>query len=193
MGQRLVVEIQKDGRTIAGIYYHWSAYTMSALYTVKDIVNCLTDKENRIKDLRLRLIRFVENEGGCIDGGIDSDEYKSISEMYPNEKFVEHGSRNHGLIALTEDGINAIRDWSEGTIYINLDTKEITNWVIFNYQNIDDYNDFMQENKTLEDIEELNINIIDIRFEDLKYVIDKLDNFGGYLFRNGNEIYQLIE
>ena len=31
MGQRLNIEIKKDSKVLANSYYHWSAYTSSAL------------------------------------------------------------------------------------------------------------------------------------------------------------------
>ena len=31
MGQRLNIEIKKDSKVLANAYYHWSAYTSSAL------------------------------------------------------------------------------------------------------------------------------------------------------------------
>ena len=41
MGQRLVVTIEKGDRNLCKIYYHWSAYTYSALLETKKIINCI--------------------------------------------------------------------------------------------------------------------------------------------------------
>ena len=38
MGQRLVITIHAFDEDIATIYYHWSAYTTSALQEAKDII-----------------------------------------------------------------------------------------------------------------------------------------------------------
>ena len=81
MGQRLVVTVNDNGKDICKMYFHWSAYSMSALYVTRDILNAILE-ENNIMDLRLRLIRFCEAYSGGIDGGKDSDEWKYIQKEY---------------------------------------------------------------------------------------------------------------
>lgn len=39
MGQRLNIEIKSKGKVVANCYYHWSAYTMSALQLTKEIIS----------------------------------------------------------------------------------------------------------------------------------------------------------
>lgn len=39
MGQRLVITVHAFDEDIATIYYHWSAYTTSALQEAKDIID----------------------------------------------------------------------------------------------------------------------------------------------------------
>jgi hypothetical protein len=39
MGQRLVITVHAFDEDIAKIYYHWSAYTTSALQEAKDIID----------------------------------------------------------------------------------------------------------------------------------------------------------
>ncbi len=43
MGQRLVVTVNQYGKDIAKIYYHWSAYSLSALQEAREIINVLYD------------------------------------------------------------------------------------------------------------------------------------------------------
>lgn len=43
MGQRLVVTVIKDSEEIAKLYYHWSAYTVSALCETARIIDCLLE------------------------------------------------------------------------------------------------------------------------------------------------------
>lgn len=146
MGQRLVVTVNQYGEDIAKIYYHWSAYSVSALREAREIINVLYDDENEEKDLRLRLIRFCENNGGGIDGGETSDEWKRITKMYPNVEFKKDNiSRNCGLIALSEEGMNDIQGWSEGDVIINLDEDRVFNYVNFWYNDIDSYNEDCSE------------------------------------------------
>ena len=54
MGQRLNIEIMKNGETIANCYYHWSAYTTSALATAIMVISNYEELLNKeeIKDLQ---------------------------------------------------------------------------------------------------------------------------------------------
>ena len=53
MGQRLVVTIKAFDETIANIYYHWSAYTLSGLLEIKDLLESVDfDAVTSKKDLR---------------------------------------------------------------------------------------------------------------------------------------------
>lgn len=119
MGQRLVVTIQNNEENLCNIYYHWSAYSISALIATKDIINALFDDDNENEDVRLRMIRFVERNGGGIANGKDGDEWKYIQNAYPNETFKsEVIDRNCGLIAISEDGMNDLQNWSEGKVLV---------------------------------------------------------------------------
>ena len=191
MGQRLVITIRKNNEIIAGIYYHWSAYSLSALEETRNVLDCLLDEENPIKDLRLRLIRFIETNGGVIDGGITSDEFKRVREIYPHENFKTNGLRNLGLIALTKEGIADLESWSEGDILIDLDAQIIFNSVFYT-ATLDEYNYDMNEEKKIEDFPEKNIELEKIFFEKLDDVIVELENLNGYEFRKGETIYSLI-
>ena len=199
MGQRLVVTINQHGEDIAKIYYHWSAYSLSALHEVRDIINVLYDDENEEKDLRLRLIRFCEKNGGGIKGGTTSDEWTKIAEMYPNEVFKKEGiSRNYGLIALSEEGMKDLQDWSEGDIYINLDEDKVVNYVNYGYEDIDSYNaeraewddDFKA--LTLNDVPRITYDLCNFSVSDIDEIITEIESFDGYICRNDDCIYGLI-
>ena len=199
MGQRLVITVNQYGEDIAKIYYHWSAYSISALQETRDVINVLYDEENEVKDLRLRLIRYCEMNGGGIDGGENSKEWERITKMYPSETFKKNNiSRNCGLIALSEEGMDSIQTWSEGDIYINLDENEVVNFVNYSYESIDDYNtecaewddDF--EAVTLNDIPYINCNLSCFSIDDIEYMIDELESFDGYVCRDNDTIYGLI-
>ena len=38
MGQLLVITIENNGEDLCKIYYHWSAYSVSALMEARDII-----------------------------------------------------------------------------------------------------------------------------------------------------------
>lgn len=196
MGQRLVITVQKNEKELAKIYYHWSAYTTSALYEARDLINHLKDDYKSERDLQLDLIRFVEGRGGCIDGGKGSKEFNKIQEIFPDEEFSFNGSRNEGLIAITEDGMDEMQRWSEGDLIIDLDDNLITNEVLYYYRDIEQFNEYHEKDYTLDKIPELKNDIEYIPFDNLNNVIEEL-NEDNWVYRrgtlkSGDEIYVLI-
>ena len=140
MGQRLVISVENNEKKLCNLYYHWSAYTLSALDETKKLIDCIYNhKDESEKELLLRLIRFCEENGGCIDGGSNSEEGKYIQRLYPNETFKETGSRSEGLIALSEKGMSEMQSWSEGDVYINIDTDQVDFCVYNGYETLDEY------------------------------------------------------
>lgn len=63
MGQRLTVDICRNNKSIAAIYYHWSAYQVESVRVTKKIYEHVIQKANNMTDqeLQLALIRFAEN------------------------------------------------------------------------------------------------------------------------------------
>lgn len=199
MGQRLVVTIQNNEENLCNIYYHWSAYFVSALMETRDIINVLCDDDNEIEDVRLRMIRYVEANGGGVANGKGSDEWKYIQKMYPDEVFKEEGiSRNCGLIAISEEGMNNSQYWSEGDVYIDISTDRVTNFVNWHCNDIDALNKNRHEwdddwkDITLEDIPEIECDLSEFDFTDIDYLIEALDNASDDVVRYGNDIYELI-
>lgn len=139
MGQRLVVTIETNEKNLCNIYYHWGAYTYDALLQTKEIIDCIYNhKDETEEELLLRLIRFCERNGGGIRG--TEDEFKYIQSLYPNETFVtENYSRNDGLIALSKKGMADLQSWSEGDVYINLDTEQVDFCVYSGYEGLEEY------------------------------------------------------
>lgn len=197
MGQRLVVTVRSKDEDICKIYYHWSAYSVSALMETKKILNVILDEESKISDLRLRLIHFCEQNGGGIDGGKDSDEWNYITREYPDEVFKSEGiSRNDGLIAISQKGMDDTQYWSEGDIIIDLDECRVINEVSLWFISIEEYNQELEERdeaaEKLEDIPELQCDLTNFAFEDIDYLIDALNKAPNYAVRYGNDIYELI-
>lgn len=201
MGQRLVITVEKNDEILAKIYYHWSAYTISALYETKRLLegieNC-SSMTNR--ELQLQLIRFCEECGGGIEGGTKSEEFNWISRTFPDKEFKrENIDRNEGLIAISSKGMRDIQMWSEGDIIINLDTCKISNWVHYLFSNIEEYNSYRKEayeddeGLKEEDITEIEYNLDEISIYDLDDVIDELENLRSRLCRSHGHIYELID
>ena len=198
MGQRLVVTINKNDKDLCKIYFHWSAYSHSALRETRDIINCIYNGEDETEDaLLLRLIRYCEENGGGIRA--DDYEFNYIQARYPNETFKkEDYSRNYGLIALSEKGMQDLQDWSEGDVTINLDTEKVENGVFGWYEYLEHYNDERAEwddefkPLTLDDIPDIGYDLGHFDIADIDYVIEEMNKVA-FICRYGNEIYDLYE
>lgn len=200
MGQRLVCTIETNEKKLCNIYFHWSAYTYSALLETKKIINCIYNhKDETEKKLLLRLIRFCEENGGGIRG--TKDEFEYIQNLYPNEIFkTDNYSRNEGLIALSEKGIADLQSWSEGDVYINIDTDKVEFCVYAGFENLDEY---IRERESWDDefdktelnnIPTFDFNLGYFNVSDIDAIIASLDSIGGneYVIKCDSEICELI-
>lgn len=201
MGQRLVITLERNERPIAAIYYHWGAYTSSALHYTREIINCIYDEEYENEtdtEKLLRLIKFVESNGG----GITGDEYERnyIQSLYPDETFKsENYSRNDGLISLSEQGISKLQGWSEGDVFIDLGNDEIDFCVFCGYNSIEEY---AEERKSWDDdfdeseigeIPKLNCELGYFKVEDIDGIINAIDETQAYVVNCNGTICGLIE
>ena len=201
MGQRLVITVRNNGEELAKIYYHWSAYTVNALWRASELAKCIYNhKDETEKELKLRLIRFCEENGGGIDG--NPHEFQYIQNMYPNEIFKREGySRSDGLIALSESGMIALQDWSEGDIYFDIDEESIWNGVYCSWNSLEDYNNEVRSwgeeyedwVLTLADVPDIGYDLDAIDVKDIDKVIKAIEEAKEHIVRHGNEIYELTE
>ena len=201
MGQRLVVSVQNKGKELATIYYHWSAYTVSALHEVSKLAKCIFNhKDETEEELKLRLIRFCEENGGGING--NPAEFKYIQDLYPNESFkIDDYSRNEGLIDLSKSGREQAHSWSEGDVEIYIDEKRINNGVLGYFSSYEEYcdeveswgEDYEDDLLAFEDIPDIGYDLGDIEIEDIDKVIRALEETKEHFVRHGNEIYELVE
>ena len=200
MGQRLVVTIKYQEKDLAKIYYHWSAYTTSALYETKSLINCIYNHEDETaKELQLRLIRYCEENGGGIDG--NASEFEYIENMFPGEAFVhENYSRSNGLIALSEKCMNEMQCWSEGDVEIDLDNEVVTFGVFGWYEDLEQYNKERQEWEeedfvalSYEDIVDIGYDLGQFDIAHIDEIAEIVGNLRDHICRYGNEIYEMTE
>lgn len=201
MGQRLVVTIKKGERKLCNIYYHWSAYTYSALYETKKIIDCIYNHtEETEEELLLRLIHFCENNGGGISNGCDGDEWKYIQKLYPNETFkTDNISRSNGLISLSEKEMEISQDWSEGDVFINLDTDQVDFCVYCSHEYLEEYiedrkewdEDFDEEEMKYIPTFDFNLGQFDVN--DIDAIIASLDTTDAHVIKCDGEICEMIE
>lgn len=182
MGQRLVVNIEANDVTVASIYYHWSAYTMSALYTIRDIVSSLYDSGydplycNK-EELMLRILNMCEASGGCLSqieyDGDPNIEASNFKKMFPNREYKTSGSRDDGIVAFTDIGIGYQNGWAEGTATIDLSNNIIKLDVYSEFDSVEDMieQEWFEEDDVPTNIPKIDIYIGEFSVDDLDEVI----------------------
>ena len=193
MGQRLNIEIVKNGKVLANSYYHWSGFSNSAVNIVIQIIQKYeyikkykVEKYIKNQDLLLA-IRLLEETGAGLN---NTDIARNIlKDETMNLKLKECQGRNEGIIGITQEDIEKTRYWEEGRVSIDIENKKIDFEVINEYTEEELKDDYDEE-----EIKELNIKKIDrnfknISFEDifaLKAFIDKANYKKEYHFYNKN-------
>lgn len=210
MGQRLVISVFENSvsypdKPIAKVYYHWSAYTASAFTEAKELLDTyyLDEDISKISDIRVRLLRSVEKHGGGITGGLEGDEIKRIKKA---EQLCvpislancecKNISRNNGLIAFTEAGMEDLQRSSEGDLDLilgnDIDDNIVINYIYSHYNNFDEVKEF---NDDLEETEVHEIPFdLDKEFSSLELegVINFLNNSNGYIFKRRGDYFEII-
>lgn len=168
MGQRLNIEIEKNNKTLANAYYHWGAYSDSACELTQLIVNYINNNPQDCDDV-LYAIRILEHTGAGLTDNSPS-ELETAQEMFPNEKFEECKGRNYGLLAISDEGIKATRDWEEERVTINLDNKTINFDVYWEYDPTEeDYYDIKPQ------FEKLGLDLDNLKFTELDELAEQVN------------------
>lgn len=100
MGQKLTIQIFKntlETDSLATIYYHWSAYSESALEELRDFYDAYKRYYNKVLNLYPELNNHVN------------------SDMTAN--------RSNGLVAFTKDHQRELLSYSEGDIRLYLEDQ----------------------------------------------------------------------
>lgn len=208
MGQRLDIEIIKNGKVVGNCYYHWSAYTLSSLIETSKVIENYDELIKQNLPDKVLITKMFENctsydfFTGVLNGaGLSEDSYEYMCNKYPEYEFRKAMDRNAGLIGITEKDINNTRTWEEGHVTIDLDKQIIDAGLMIDYCEIDEYEqdciDYDEE-FNLDNIPEFSFDNLDqIPFNDLKKVIDKISEYdrnGIFVFKtkDNSEIITLI-
>lgn len=193
MGQRLNIEIVKNGRVLANSYYHWSGFSNSAINLVIQIIQHYEyikkyNVEKYIKNQDLLLaIRLLEETGAGLN---NTDIARNILEDETmNLKLKECQGRNEGIIGIIQEDIEETRAWEEGRVSIDIENKKIDFDVIEEYTLEELKNDYDEEEMKELNIKKIDKNFKNISFEDifeLKAFIDKANYKKEYYFYNKN-------
>lgn len=122
MGQRLNIELIDGKDTVANAYYHWSAYTSSAI----DLTNKILVAIDGVKGTPLeRAVKLLELTGAGVNDIERGRIEKDTSNRFDGIEFRDCINRNEGLLAVTDEGIKETRSWEEGRVTIHLDSRTI--------------------------------------------------------------------
>lgn len=192
MGQRLVITIHAFNEDIATIYYHWSAYTTSALQEARDLIDNVDWFNTTSKDeLILRITRQLEKCGG----GVSIHDREAFKKKYPNETFKDDINRNYGLIAITKNGMEELEHWSEGDLTIDFDAEKVYNEVMITYVSDEEFRQdradagFEDDDVDVKNIQKILFDPSEIHFFALDSAIKTLD--GLQFCRYFGQIYEL--
>lgn len=160
MGQRLIVEFIYRGKTVAGLYQHWSAFTLDAFDTLTCLIGMYTwKKPQNEKQAVLQAMTMMSNiEGVQWDGYApserestnennswvyirnhfkgDDEESKAMQKL--SERFCIEGDRSVGLAFAGVSAENCL-DYGEASIAINLEDQTINFDVLNNYDGVSEY------------------------------------------------------
>ena len=192
MGQRLNIEIISGGETLANCYYHWSAYTSSALYLTKQIIERYKElykgKQVGVKEA-VELLEYT-------DGGVNGNERERIQadKRFACIEFKDCTSRNHGLISVTKEGIEDTRAWEEGRVEIYVDCESFMFSVIWE-ENKDTYAEDYYDDEEF-DFESLydasQYDFSNLSFDDIDWFMDFVDKHPDGV-RQGDYVVTWIE
>ena len=183
MGQRLNIQIQRGEEIIANAYYHWSAYTMSSLELLGMIEDSWEQLSSETDDL-VRAVRLLESTGA----GLTDEELKAIETKRPDFSTPKECiSRNNGLIAVSEKGINETIDWSEGTATISLEDGSVFFNVFDEYDDLDQMiGDFDPYDEEIAEAPQLDFDEVDLRMGKIKeFTSNFSDEKSLYKFKDG--------
>ena len=176
MGQRLVLDVVKDGKRVCNIYYHWSAYTLSALAEALNLLTRLDSQceDEKKKDLPVRVVHVIEKNTGTFPwipgvrrGGMSETE--AFKERYPGEDFLPADDtldRSFGLVCISEDGMKENDRYAEGSIVVDFDKKTVSSYVFF-MADEDDVEDILVD----ENIPDTDFCFADIPFDRLEQML----------------------
>lgn len=147
MGQRLNIEVISKGKQIAGVYMHWSAYSDCAAHILRDLIESFRDiNEIDLTNRKEILARLKEALPGAELE--DTEEELEAEDIFDfKEERIGLLDRSSGLISFTEKGMAATRDWEEGRISIDIETKDVLYDVFFD----DVLDNFISEGHEYED------------------------------------------
>ena len=199
MGQRLVILnstpfVQTDDQIDTNaIYYHWSAYTDSAVVEITNLRDSVKEYYNQYYNSTSNRLDFFNL--ACLQAvsGVAPQYEESIKyiESLTNQPYdSSHVNRNDGMIGFTPTDIDHILDWSEGTVDINwifkenghpdFDKSTFCYESLVSSYDIEDFKEWF--NKTDADVErikkiKLDVDLYEVPLSESDILYDKIPEF----------------
>lgn len=146
MGERLVVDIELNGKTLAKVYYHWSGYTSDAIAECIRLINDWKEKKGTLEPAEMTLFKIIRSYGGGIfQNNLLDGEVNHLEALNSGLSIGEtKGDRDNGMIAFTKEGMKYHDYWADETATIYLDHEEPTFEVSGTFNGVyeEDYDDF---------------------------------------------------
>lgn len=162
MGQRLNIELIIDDGLYSNCYYHWSAYSSSAIDQALQIIKEYKKiKASNIKYdnvlLSYKLLHLmdetIDRDNSKIDpenksekvqlkwieipAGLSDSSYDMMKELYPNETFDKAIDRNVGLIGIHPNDVKNTEKWEEGRVELYINEEGMYFDVYWGVNNVD--------------------------------------------------------
>lgn len=165
LGQRLNIEIVSDGALLANCYYHWSAYTDSALALTELIIDKFYDSDTSpgIKNA----VELLESTGAGVNER-ERIEIKKFPNKFVGIDFKKATDRNCGIISVTENGMEETRYWEEARVTIDVLNQTVSFDVFYKYyekEYVEEYAD--EDDVRLSDLPVCHLDLDSIPFEDI--------------------------
>lgn len=197
MGQRLALEVDFENETLANAYFHWSAYTRSAL----DLLLKIAKYAEAHKDINPRQLAVMAlMETGALPNESDREEVARILDQDIEDVNVAV-SRNDGLLGVSQDSINDTKRYAEGiaTLIINDDGTFCGDMDMFgtyeNFEEVLEVMDLEEDDEEVEDYKDLQVyphgdDLSMESVEDIENLVNFLDELVGV---HHTSIFQLAD
>lgn len=185
MGQRLNIEITNDHKVLANAYYHWSAYTSSAISLTETILHSFIDDGCYDLPKAIALLKSTgatfnseENDLALLD--------KELIQFTLTDEDTIH--RNKGLISFSKKGIEETEYWEEARVTINIESKCI-DFDVFVYISPDEY----KEESIYSKIKNIDIDVNNISFNEFNEFSNLFNDEYSIFKTSSNDYLTLIE
>lgn len=184
MGQRLNLEIARNGEVLANAYYHWSAYTRSALEVTSNVLEWIEnhpiDNADSANWVQVAVDILCSTRAGVNEVEkirINTTNQDELKDLHYNDAI----DRNEGLIAVTKEGIEDTRYWAEGTVVVDVGSMTVS-FNVYDWFSEDGYDmfrkEFPEENyPAIKDLPEVNIDMDSIPVSDFENFADVVRDF----------------